>query len=65
MYEVSFCVEGPSFIEFALASSDVSVKIYRLVINSVTVAEAKFFEMDDQSNLSILYRGKITEDSLV
>ena len=44
MYEVSFCVEGPSVIEFALSSSDVNENTYRLVINNVTVAEAEFFD---------------------
>ena len=65
MYEVSFCIEGPSVIDFALASSDIDAKDYKLVINNVTVAEAAFSDFDQPSNLSILYRGRITEDSQV
>ena len=64
-YEVSFCVEGPSVIDFSLASSDVNSGVYSLVIDNVTVAQAEFFDMDGPSNLSLQYRGQITEDSLV
>ena len=64
-HEETFCVEGPGVIDFVLASSDMYNKIYKLVIDNVIVAEAEFEDNEALSNLSLLYRGKITEDSQV
>ena len=60
-----FCVEGPSVIDFALTGSTLRPTSFKLVIDDVTVAEADFYDFDGPSNFSILYRGKITEDSQV
>ena len=61
-----FCIEGPSVLDFTLSASfgiDVSVVSVELMVNSETVAHSTINDSEEPSNLSLIYRGKIEEDS--
>ena len=63
-----FCIEGPSVLDFTLSASfdtDVSVISVELMVNSETVAQSSINDSEEPSNLSLIYRGKIAEDSQV
>ena len=65
----SFCVEGPSVIDFVATASwnTPSGGLFgmSLEINGVPVALAQFSDLEAPSDMTILYRGRITEDSQV
>ena len=63
-----FCIEGPSVFKFELAvnpSVDVELFVVMLLINDEIVAQAAADDDEAPSNLSLIYRGNIAEDSSV
>ena len=65
---IPFCVEGPSVFEFDLAASfDLNVEniMVDLMIDGESVAQSEITDNETPSNVSLIYRGRIDENSEV
>ena len=63
-----FCIEGPSVLDFSLSASfdtNIDMIMVDLMVNGVSVAVADINDDSAPSNLSLIYRGSIPEDSQV
>ena len=62
----AFCITGPSVFKFELAVNlvkDVEDIVVALMINSEVVAQAEADDFEAPSNLALIYRGAIEEQS--
>ena len=61
-----FCITGPSVFKFELAVNpfnEVAMFVVMLLINDEVVAKAQANDMESPSNLALIYRGAIDEQS--
>ena len=61
-----FCIEGPSVLDFTFSASFgsfVKTIIVDLMVDGQSVAQASMNDSEEPSDLSLIYRGKIEEDT--